>query len=330
MLAMWESGSGGLSPLRYALWRVFRALGELSLIATAFVLLARIWWFFELFSHFRMQLLATQCVLLIAFLVLRRPMWALIIGAVGVINGVAVRDYLVPVRDFAGAEDRAVEIRVLTANVLASNSDPAKFVDLIEAEEPDVFAVLEFTQTFAEALDSLTENYPNQILIPQRGPFGIAVYSRWPIVGRNVLELEGITGIDAEIMDARGAWHFIAEHHVPPMNSDMAALRNRQLVRLGQYVNTIAAPRVVVGDFNITPFSPWFRDFAEQTTLENALRGRGPSYSWPEFFPLLGIPIDHVLVSPEFTVVDYHRAGDIGSDHFPVIVDMIRSAMSLD
>jgi endonuclease/exonuclease/phosphatase (EEP) superfamily protein YafD len=327
---MRESGSRRLSSPRNGLWRIIRLLGELSLVATIFVMLARIWWFFELFSHFRVQLLVLQLVLLTAFLVLRRPLWAIVIGTASIVNGAAIRDYVLPLGEDTAAADRPADIRVLTANVLASNSDHARLIDLIRSAEPDVFAVLEFTDGFAAAFEDLNNDYPYRVLVPEDGTFGIAVYSKRRVSSRNVFELEGFAAIDAEISDAQGPWHFIAAHTVPPIGAEMAALRNTQLERLSEYVNTLAAPRVVVGDFNLTPFSPRFSDFIEQTSLRNALRGRGPSYTWPGFFPLLGIPIDHVLTSPEFTTVAYHRGGGIGSDHFPVIVDMIRTKISLD
>lgn len=327
---MRESGSRDLGPPHSVLWRLLRLLGELSLLATAFVLLARLWWFFELFANFRVQLLLVQLVLLTVYLVMRRPVWAVVIGAATVINGLAVRNYVLPGSAYVPDEDGPAEIRVLNANVRSSNLNPASLIDVVTAVEPDVIAVLELNERVAEALQALDEAYPYQILVPESGNFGIAVYSRWPFADAETFELSGYAAIDAEIMDDRQAWHFIAAHPVPPVSADMAALRNSQLEQLAGYVTEISAPHVIVGDFNITPYSPYFQDFIEQTGLDNALRGHGPSFTWPSFFPLLGIPIDHVLVSADFEVVEYFRAGDIGSDHYPLIVDINRRRIGLD
>jgi endonuclease/exonuclease/phosphatase (EEP) superfamily protein YafD len=305
-----------------------RILAALSLLTTVFVLLARSWWFFELFSHFRVQLVAAQALLLIIVAVLRWHAWALALGAALLVNGFSVRAYVLPLAQSASAAD--AEIGVITANVLAANDDTGGLVELIRAEDPDVFAVVEFTDLFAEALRDLGDEWPHRVLAPERGAFGAALYSRWPLARSSVFELEGFAAIHAEIAAAEGNWHFVAAHPLPPMSSAMARTRNRQLRTLAEFVGALNGPIVVAGDFNLTPFSPHFEDFTRQTGLRTALRGFGPGITWPAFATVLGIPIDHVFVSEEFEVVSYARAGDIGSDHFPVVVDMNRRRFGLD
>ncbi len=327
---MRESGSHDLSSPHALLWRILRLLGALSLIATAFVLLARAWWFFELFAHFRIQLFAAQLLLLIALLVMRRPLWATLIGVACVLNGLAVRDYVLPAATFVPDDAPPAEIRVLNANVRSSNTNLAALVEMVIATEPDIIAVIEFSDHAAAAFEALHDAYPHRMLIPQSGNFGIAVFSRRAFAETRMFELSGYAAIDVRVADESGAWHFIAAHPVPPIGADMARLRNTQLEQLAEHIATLTAPHIVVGDLNLTPFAPQFRDFVDATRLSDALRGRGPTYTWPSFFPLLGIPIDHVLVSSEFEVVDYVRANDIGSDHFPVLVDINRNRIGLD
>ena len=276
-----------------------------------------------------MQLLAVQLLLLAIFLVLRRPMWAFALGALSIVNGIAVRDYILPLRSTA-APETAADLRVLTANVQASNTRPELLVALITESEPDIFAVLELTEPYADRLSELSDRYPHQILAPELGNFGIGVYSRLPFTDAEVFDLSGYAAIDATVDGADGTWHLVAAHPMPPVGAGPAALRNRQLAQLAEYVRGLDAAHIVVGDLNVAPFSPHFTDFAQTTALSDALYGRGPSYTWPSFFPLLGIPIDYVLMSDGFDSIRHMRAGDIGSDHFPVIVDINRAENSLD
>lgn len=339
----------GLSPDRRAIARFLALLGALSLLATAFIALARTYWFFELFSHFRVQLIATQVVLLIAFAILRHPRRALTLALACVINAAPIREYLLPVGEPAaplhtGTQSRSEAamsssadgdgarqaIRVISVNVLATNPNAAALIRVLRSAQPDIFAIVELTEPFMDALAEFAAAWPHQMLLPEPGTFGIGVYSRWPLDAVDVIELEGVPAIDARIGGNEGGWHFVAAHLMPPMSSTMAELRNAQLRALAEHVRTIDAAHVVVGDFNLSPYSPLFEDFLRLTRLHSTLRGLGPTYTWPSFFPLLGIAIDHVLVSDAFTVTAYSRADGIGSDHYPVVVDMIPRRLRLD
>jgi endonuclease/exonuclease/phosphatase (EEP) superfamily protein YafD len=317
-----------MSGAKAALDRSVVVLSVLALLASACVLLARTWWFFELFSHFRVQLLAGLLVLLLTALVLRRRAMAVALGIATLIAGLPIRDYVVPMNH--GEASQRAEIRIITANVLVANRDPAGLLDVLQSGDPDVFVIVEFTDRFADALKVLEDTYPHAVLAPARGAFGIALYSRWPLRNQHVFELAGTSAIHAELLSGNDRVHVIAAHLLPPMTSTMAATRNAQLRGLGDFVGTLSGPIVVAGDLNITPYSPYFVDFTERSGLRSALRGFGPSYTWPTFMPILGIPIDHVLVSDDLEIANYARAAALGSDHFPVVVDMNHRPMSLD
>jgi len=49
---------------------------------------------------------------------------------------------------------------------------------------------------------------------------------------------------------------------------------------------------------------------------------RGLTATWLSRLPFLGLMIDHVLVSPDITVIDNRLGAQIGSEHFPVTVDL--------
>ena len=81
-------------------------------------------------------------------------------------------------------------------------------------------------------------------------------------------------------------------------------------------------PLVVAGDFNVTPYSPYFRDWLAASGLTDSRRGRTLSVSWPATLPWFGIPIDHVAVNDGFTIVSHRRLPDFGSDHYGVVVEL--------
>ena len=263
---------------------------------------------------------------------LRNRTWAILVGLGALLNTVPVYPYLFPNAVFNpstsfASEPPGASFRVLLANVQASNDQAEGLVEIIDTSSPDVIAIVEYNDQWGQRLAALEPNYPHRVVVADEGNFGIAVLSRWPIAVTQVIDIAGTAAIDVEIDREGHTFAFLATHLVPPISAAMAAQRQRQLAVLTQRILADRNPLIVVGDFNLSPFSPYFSKFIADTKLKDALRGNGPAITWPTFFPLLGIPIDHCLVSAHFSVENYYRAGSYGSDHFPIIVDLVENLL---
>ena len=66
-----------------------------------------------------------------------------------------------------------------------------------------------------------------------------------------------------------------------------------------------------------------FRTLERETGLAS-LYGPGAwtAYSWPTWSPALRVPIDNCLVSGGLVVRGRHDGPSVGSDHFPLVVDL--------
>jgi len=107
------------------------------------------------------------------------------------------------------------------------------------------------------------------------------------------------------------------------MSADLAAQRNAVFQALPAALAAMPpGPVLVAGDFNCTPWSPFFADLVAATGLSDSARGFGVWPTWNSTLLPLGISIDHVLVSDGLVTRNHRVGGDVGSDHFPVIVDL--------
>ncbi|MEM1009786.1 MAG: endonuclease/exonuclease/phosphatase family protein, partial [Myxococcota bacterium] len=79
-------------------------------------------------------------------------------------------------------------------------------------------------------------------------------------------------------------------------------------------------PKMVLGDFNCTSWSPTFQQFLKQSRLLDSRQGWGVQPSWMLHTGLFAIPIDHVLISKEILIHQRQVGEDIGSDHRPISV----------
>ena len=100
-------------------------------------------------------------------------------------------------------------------------------------------------------------------------------------------------------------------HLSAPASPRRAAARNQELRELAARSAAVDGPLVVAGDFNITPYSPYFVDWLAASGLTDSRRGRTLSVSWPTTLPWLGIPIDHVAVNDGFTIVSHRRLAEL-------------------
>lgn len=286
---------------------------------------ARWSWILEQFSQFRVQYLASALVLFVLLALVRRPRWCAALALAIAINFVAVIDYLPtlgrgPTRDVAAA-DRA--IRVMSVNLSQRNFSVEELLEIIRAESPDLLLLVELTPRSVERLAALDELYPYRLKAPAPDPFGLGLLSRYDLGAAEVIQLGATMAIRAPLTTAAGSFVFIGVHLLSPIQRSHALERNAQLLKLATLRAGISAPVVVAGDFNISPYSPFFADWLDATGLRDPGATRGPRFTWPTFLPILGIPIDHCVVSQQIRVNDFRRLPSFGSDHYPLLTELV-------
>ncbi len=291
------------------------ALGIVSVSALA--LLAESFWMLELLTHFRLQFLAIQLPLLVICLWRRRWFLLASVAPFAAINAAVVAPYWP--RDTA-AEATADTVELMTANLYGGNHEYSRFVDIAERERPDVLLLLEYNSRWNAAMSSISAEYPHRIIAEREDYFGMALFSRIPLAEASVIDLLGVPAIDARLeLGVGDTVRFIGVHFEPPMSAREAGQRNAQLDLVGELASAGPEPLIVAGDFNLTPYSPMLADWLERTGLRDARRGRGFGMSWPVSLPVLGIPLDHFLVSEDFLVDAHYYGAAFGSDHYPVV-----------
>lgn len=277
---------------------------------------ARLWWGLELLSHFRLQYLAVAAAGFVLAILLRRPLIAGALVVVALINAWPVLPYLRHIPPAAAGEP----LVVLNLNVNAGNADHAAILERIRQSAADIVTIVELSETLDRELEALAERYPYSATYPSADPFGIGVLSRYPLTASVPFELGPTVGIATRIAIGERRLSLFAVHPLPPMSAAMAATRNAQLQTLAARARLVEGPLVVCGDFNLTPYSPYFADFVGASGLRDAGRGRGVHTTWPTELPLLGIPIDHCFVRGPLATETIERMEPDGSDHYPLRV----------
>lgn len=274
----------------------------------------------ELFSHFRLQYLAASVLLLIAFALLRNPLYSALLLLCTVLNA----SYVLPWYGGGTLAAGNANLKILHANVYLNNDQYERLFRLIENEQPDVIFLQEFTPAWQAGSARLREDYPFDYSVPRDGSFGIAMFSR--IAVDSVIHVDSppqqFPTIVATMTVGNAALTLINTHPTIPLTQSLYEARNEQLASVADIVNRAQGAVVLTGDLNSSVWSRPYRALEKSTGLRNTQRGFGIQPTWPTFMPFAMIPIDHALVSDDIRVVGTRTGARIGSDHLPLIVEL--------
>jgi endonuclease/exonuclease/phosphatase (EEP) superfamily protein YafD len=292
---------------------------------------ARYFWLFDLAIHFRVQYAAMGLLAFVLLLVARAPAWALLALVVAAWNAMYAAPALVthptslPRVAGEAATGDPVRLRVASINVLYSNDDYSRVTDFVQRERPDAVAMMEMTAQWRQALAGLDKIYPYRYQTTGVGGHGVTFWTRLPMKDASVLPI-GVRqepAIQATVEVQGREVRIFAVHTTWPMAPASAGRRNQQLELLAERAGAVTLPLVVMGDMNITPFSPHFQQLLVDGKLRSAAEGFGWQATWPSFFPGAGIQIDHALVNSRVAVEHFNRGTATGSDHLPIVADLV-------
>lgn len=307
--------------------RILVLAGAALAFATAASWFAAFYWLFELLTHFRPHFTAAAALVMFLAVLRRRKLVSAVAFLIAVANGSALVPYIVP--NPAAAEASPGHVRFMVANVSFRNSRYGALREAIRQEDPDVIGLTEATGKWIDELEELRKEYPYTVLRHQDGAYGLALYSRIPVRELNGSPLMhgGLqTAIAAEFELQETRVTLLLSHVRAPVSAGMARMRNEQLEAIASMLGADAnEEQILAGDLNTTQWSPRYGSLESGTGLVNAARGRGYVPTWPTWLPVgfVRIPIDHFLMSGGLRVQQVRTSSDIGSDHLPVIADVV-------
>lgn len=294
--------------------------GTVVSLATILGFLGPFSWVLDLFSHFRVQYFLSLAVAAVFLAFRQRVAVAAVFGGLALANLAMVLPLY-----FGGTQPSSREgaIRAVLSNVNTRSGNPAKVREFLAACDADLVALEEVSGKWVKELRDIIDRYPHKLIVPREDNFGIMVLSKLPVIHSETAYFgeTDVPSLIAEIEDRRGSFILIATHPLPPAGSSYSQERNSQLDAIGGYIAERKNPVVLLGDLNTTPWNHYFRDLLRRSGLKDSLQGRGIQPTWPTFNPLLLIPLDHCLHSPEIEILDRRVGPGVGSDHFPLIVD---------
>jgi endonuclease/exonuclease/phosphatase (EEP) superfamily protein YafD len=286
-------------------------------------MLGRYAWPLDLFANFRVQYTLLFMIVAIVLFALRAPLVGAVAIAGAIIGAIPIVGYMGV--QTARADQGSARFRVLTFNTWFRNHDYAAIGRFLEQMQADVIVLEERDRDDgAQRIAAYLSSYPHSFV--ERQPHGAIVFSRWPITSAELLPLTDGPGVLAArvTLDWNGTPVTVLGAHLHwPLGPKNSRMRNAELAGIASFAAARKEAVIVAGDFNVAPWSHYFRTTLERSGLSDCAAGHGLAPSWPSQFPPLGIRIDHCWASRHWRSIDVRLGPSNGSDHLPLIADLV-------
>jgi endonuclease/exonuclease/phosphatase (EEP) superfamily protein YafD len=314
-------------------------LGALATVATLLPIWKTTRWWVRVCDFPRFQIAIIALAVFGMFVVVRLPThltdWLLLcaLGLVIVWQFTWVGPYIPStaraVKSCQGTESESERIALFTTNVLLTNRNSDRLLEIIHEAGPDVVLAVEVDEWWTDRLcTGLSTRYPNRICYPLSNGYGLALFSRLELIEPKIRFLldDAIPSIRTEVRLRSGARvSLYGVHPRPPAVLQDSTERDVELLRVAMEIKDRGSPAIVLGDLNDVAWSPTTLQFMKAGDLLDPRRGRGFYNTYPARWPGLRYPLDYVFCTRHFEIRTMRVLPSFDSDHLPLVAELVLS-----
>jgi endonuclease/exonuclease/phosphatase (EEP) superfamily protein YafD len=316
---------------------VFAVFFLIIIAATFFPFVKEQAWWIRVFDFPRLQLAIAGAIILVLYSVFIRqksPFGYILILLVSV--SVLYQTYRIyPYTPLASKQviesssdpAEAVTLSLFISNVLMSNRNIGRYLEIIHSLDPDIIIADETDAWWVEGLKVLTNRYPYSVTYPLDNTYGMSLYSRFALAGTEILFLveKDVPSIHTTVVLPTGdrvRLHSLHPKPPHPVKSTDTGERDAELLIVARQAGKSLLPTIVAGDLNDVAWSYTTTLFQKSSGLLDPRIGRGMYNTYHARYPLLRYPLDHIFHSRDFRIISINRGPNFGSDHFPIYVKL--------
>lgn len=218
-------------------------------------------------------------------------------------------------------------VRLLVSNVYMYNRSSQPLLDHVAEWEPDLVLTVETDSWWEGELSPLEKRFPYHVKQPQEDTYGMLLYSRLPLVEPTIRFIvdDSVPSIRTGVALRSGDTIAFYGLHPKPPRPDIqqgSGERDAELLLIGRSLREETHPTIVAGDLNDVAWSHTTRLFQKTSEMLDPRRGRGMYNTFHADHAWLRYPLDHIFISSHFRLTRLKRLGHVGSDHFPILVEL--------
>lgn len=182
----------------------------------------------------------------------------------------------------------------------------------------DIISFQELKTATLDSIESILKaDYPYSISDLSIPGFGMAVYSKYPILNSDVLIDRNFPVLQGVVKIKNRQVHFISATTSTPITEKGYNEQLKQFKLISEYSNKIDSALIVMGDMNAVPWSTQITEFLKSTDLLDSRKDLSGTFPAQSLF--VKIPIDYIFHSPELFCGALNTAGNTSSNHLGII-----------
>jgi endonuclease/exonuclease/phosphatase (EEP) superfamily protein YafD len=315
---------------------VLLVLGYAIVLVSLIPLVRKDNWVFRVFEYPRSQKLLLNAIILLVFTFVARwdSLHDIIFSTVLCLNLFYLLYQVVPYTVVGRKQMKKQKqsetgkyFKLLICNVYQYNRRSDLCLACIQEHDPDLLLLVETDEWWNEQLSALRDIYTHNVLKPLNNTYGMLLHSRFELMDPQVKYLveSDVPSIHTRVRLPSGdVFRLYCLHPRPPIPQESARSTERdgELLIVARDAKESDIPVVVAGDLNDVAWSYTTELFLKTSELLDPRRGRGFFNTFHADHWFLRWPLDHVFCSRHFLLRDLKRLKPMGSDHFPILVEL--------
>ncbi len=310
------------------LLKYLKAGATLSILFWIVSYLSQWSWIAEITVSFSLQHFLANALLVITLLTFRLWKWGMALTLVCAIQVVTLLSWA-QTDTTPPSPPQGETLRIFQYNVQYKNQETDRLVDWLRKnhQDLDIVFLVEMRGMSCHKMEALSQVYPHRINDPEKKWFTQTILSKLPIEKHavNFFDESSHYYSHTRVKTQKGKKiDLYGLHAITPLFPSYTTKRNKHFQEIARDIhNNVSKEKIFVGDFNMTPYSSHF------STLLKASGLKAPPYplfenTWPSWLPVPGrITLDHCLVSDRLSILKRTIGPDLGSDHLPVITEIL-------
>ena len=246
----------------------------------------------------------------------------------------------IPSADPQPRVNKDITVRIVAANLCASNSRPLDTGRYLSQLDADLFFLFEWTGTNVDLTSLYRAGVRSLLEYPRGGTHGVCVLSKQtlgahPFLITNTVARKCAIPLVIVRIKIKTGWLNILGVHAPPPIRSCGTENTKTLAEVAKWIDAgrlikrigpvpPGDPVIVAGDLNAHPFSASIRNLRNRGLVEvgSATRWR-PVFTWAptRWLPYIA-KLDYVLVGPDLKVNSSWVLELPGSDHRLVMAEI--------